>query len=412
MSNFLALATATETIRFVLNHYVGVDVNGATASAVSPSGVNNTGTGNGLPTTGVNVFLYQIMPNAAGRNLDLPTRRSDGSLVQRPRAAVDAHFIFSVYGSYAAREPQRVMGSVIRTLNSFPYLTRQFIEQAVAQQGTSDLQGQDLSTDVELVKLMPLALTLDELSRVWSVYFQTSYALSVCYMASVIFLEDTGVSNSSNLPVQTSNILATPIDPPSIDSVTPQPATASAVITINGPNVGVGAPFVRIGTNDPVSPTTIVNADQITVDLSTTVLSPTGLLAGILPLSVLQKVDFGTPGASLLRSGVESSPLAFLLAPTLTLPSNTATINNPFTVNFDTPVGPQQNVSLILGSFAIQIPGRSVVTDPTPVKTFTVKIPTDAPIGTVPVRLQVDGVQSALTFDSGTGQFTPSVTIS
>jgi hypothetical protein len=408
MSNFLALATATETVRFVLNHFVSNDVNGAVATAVSPSGVNNTGTGNGLPAVGVNVFLYQIMPNAAGRNLDLPTRRSDGSLVQRPRAAVDAHFIFSVYGSYANREPQRVMGSVIRTLNSFAYLSREFIEEAVGALvagGSNDLSTQDLSLDIELVKLVPLGLTLDELSRVWSVYFQTSYALSVCYQASVIYLEDTSVSGSSNLPVQTRNILSTPIDPPSVDTITPQPATAGAVITINGDNVGLGVPLVRIGSDAPI-PATPVNANQITVTL------PPGLLGGVLPLSVLQNVDFGTPSAPLVRSGVESSFAAFLLAPTLTLPSNTATIGAPFTINFDTPIGPEQSVSLILGSFMVQIPGRSVVTAPTPVTTFTVTIPSGAPTGIVPVRLQVDGVQSALTFDSGTGQFTPSVTIS
>jgi hypothetical protein len=129
-------------------------------------------------------------------------------------------------------------------------------------------------------------------------------------------------------------------------------------------------------------------------------------------VSVLQNATFGPPSAPLVRAGVESSPVLMALAPTLTLPSSTVAPGATFTVNFDTPIGPLQNVALILGSDALQLPGRSVVSSPTPATTFTFTIPTTAPTGLVPVRLQVDGVSSALSFDVTTGQYTPSVTIS
>ena len=119
---------------------------------VRPSGLNNPGTGNGLPAIGVNVSLYQIMPAAAPRNLDLPSRRSDGSLIQRPRAAIDLHYLLSVYGADATLEWQRVMGTVVRTLNTYPSLTRQFIQEAVA--GASFISGSDLASEIELVKLV------------------------------------------------------------------------------------------------------------------------------------------------------------------------------------------------------------------------------------------------------------------
>ncbi|NIV38805.1 MAG: DUF4255 domain-containing protein, partial [Anaerolineae bacterium] len=53
------------------------DVSGSEATMVRPDGSEK-----GLPKTGVNIYLYQVTPNAAWRNADLPTRSGDGRLVQ------------------------------------------------------------------------------------------------------------------------------------------------------------------------------------------------------------------------------------------------------------------------------------------------------------------------------------------
>jgi Pvc16 N-terminal domain/IPT/TIG domain len=402
MSNFLAIATVTETLRFVLDHYVSQDVTGATATSVRPSGLNNTGAGNGLPATGVNLALYQIIPAAVPRDLDLPTRRSDGTLIQRPRAAIDLHYLLSVYGSDATLEPHRVMGTVVRTLNTYPFLSREFIQEAVT--GASFLNGSDLASEIELVKFVPLGLTLDELSRVWSVYFQTSYALSVCYQASVVYLEDTS-SPSLSLPVRNPNIVATTIMVPSVLSISPQPATAGAVITISGPNVGVAGTNVVIGDANP-APATIVNNQQITYAL------PATTQAGVSPLSVVQLVNFGTTSTPDMRSGVESVIAPMALAATITnLPLPSVARGGTLTVNVDTPVGRSQQVALILGATTVPLPGR-LPTDPATSDSFTFTIPPDIAPGTLLVRVRVDGVDSALTYDPTTKQYTqPSVAI-
>src|SRR5262249_61679827 len=80
--------------------------------------------GNAPPPPSVNLFLYQVSPNAAWRNDDLPTRRPDGRLVHRPQAALDLHYLLSFYGDDKVFEPQRLLGRVTRTLPAHPTLPR------------------------------------------------------------------------------------------------------------------------------------------------------------------------------------------------------------------------------------------------------------------------------------------------
>src|SRR5438552_2365082 len=123
MSNFLAIATVTATLKRILHAIVSVDVNGADVRTVRPELLVND-----AAFIGANLYLYQVTPNAALRNADLPTRRADGSVIQRPQAALDLHYLFSFYGDETKYEPQLTLGSVVRTLHSQPILTRQEIQ--------------------------------------------------------------------------------------------------------------------------------------------------------------------------------------------------------------------------------------------------------------------------------------------
>ena len=83
MSNYLAVATVTATLQRELQSVIGTDVSGATATTVRPDAP-----GHGVPNVGVNIFLYEIAPNAVLRNRDLPTRSGNGQAafsVLRPR---------------------------------------------------------------------------------------------------------------------------------------------------------------------------------------------------------------------------------------------------------------------------------------------------------------------------------------
>jgi hypothetical protein len=66
-------------------------------------------------------------------------------------------------------------------------LLRKAIRDAVTSRGV--LAGSNLDEAMEQVRITELPLNLEELSKLWSVFFQTPHALSVAYRASVVLIE-------------------------------------------------------------------------------------------------------------------------------------------------------------------------------------------------------------------------------
>lgn len=200
MSNFLAIATVTETIRQILQAATDPDksgVLGATVTAVRPV------TGSAVPAVGVNLFLYQVTPNGALRNADQPNRRGDGTILESPQIALDLHYLLTFYGKETEYEPQRLMGVVLRCLNSHPLLTRENIQNT--KTSVSILSTSNLDEQIERVRLHMVPMNLEELSKLWSVFFQTPYVTSVAYQASVVLIRGEEVPQTA-LPVLIRNL--------------------------------------------------------------------------------------------------------------------------------------------------------------------------------------------------------------
>src|SRR5712692_6554015 len=148
MSNFLAIATVTGTLRVLLRVPARKDVNGADVITVRPD--------NAVKEAGadprVNIYLYQVTPNAAWRNADLPTRRADGTVLQRPQVALDLHYMISFYGDESQLISQRMLGSLVRTFHAQPFLTRDRIRNTIGGATFPFLATSNLADEVELVK--------------------------------------------------------------------------------------------------------------------------------------------------------------------------------------------------------------------------------------------------------------------
>src|SRR5207245_2143015 len=243
-------------------------------------------------------------PNAAARNDDLPTRAADGRLVRRPRIGLDLHYLLTFYGRDDQFEPQRALGSAVRELHAKPVLTRPQIEDALTAFPVLTLS--DLSHDVELVKFRQLSLTLEELSKLWSVFFQTSYHLSVAYQGTVVFLE-TADSVSSPLPVRLRNVYVETLREPVVTEVVAasgddDPITDGAVIRIRGETLA--AETIEVHVDGASAAVGSVTDGEVTATLPP-------LQAGVHGLKVRHPRKLGTPPAD-HPGGVVSNLFAFV----------------------------------------------------------------------------------------------------
>ena len=338
----------------------------------------------------VNIFLYQAAVNPNWRNADAPTRDRNGRLVQRPAIGLDLNYMFTFYGPGFV--PQLLMGHIISRLHARPLLSQVNITNALSQTdsipGDSVLKPTDLD-QYETIRLSPMHFTLDELSRLWSVFFQTPYDLSIAYQASVILVEAMDEIPQPALPVRgAAGYRPAPGAIPQIEQVVPQfvfPDTAS--ITLRGRNLAAAGAKVRFGNlPTPVDPE--ISGPDLTVKL------PATLAAGIIPVSV----DTG--------NGISSNAAVFVFRP-LIQRIDFESSSSQIKLEIQPPMQAGQRGLLLLNERPVK------TTDPSPRKayslpllspvttssTVTVDVSSlEPPIkpATYLVRVQIDGAESRL----------------
>ncbi|MDA9504181.1 hypothetical protein XI09_05265 [Bradyrhizobium sp. CCBAU 11386] len=306
MSSALAIATVTETLLHLLQQHIDTaHVPGATVTAMPP---DSTG---GLPDPGVNIFLYQVSPNAALRNADLPTRATNGSLLRRPQVALDLHYLLTFYGDESRLEQQRLLGSVALALHANPELPRALIDHV--ETTTSFLNGAGLSVQSELVRFVPVNFTLEELSKLWSFLLKIDYVLSTAYRASVVLIDGNDPLPPPPAPALSFNLQALPFREPLIQQILPAPGSGSLIlpqsqIVLAGQNLSMSgsSTIVLFGTINQ-SPAFVSNT-RIVVTL------PGGLAAGPQTARVVQALKLGAPPTP-HQAGIQSEIATFVLHP-------------------------------------------------------------------------------------------------
>ncbi|MCX5047014.1 DUF4255 domain-containing protein [Streptomyces sp. NBC_00474] len=181
MSNALAIAHVTQALALLIENNVGPEF--GEAVKVEP---RKPPADPQLEQPTISVFLYQVTPNTSQRNNDLPTRAADGTLVKRPAAALDLHYLISAYGDERELVGQRLIGSVVRTLHEIPVLPKDVIDQAGER---PYLAGSDLAEAAQRVRFTPTVMDVDETSKLWGMLYQTPYTLSVAYQATLVLID-------------------------------------------------------------------------------------------------------------------------------------------------------------------------------------------------------------------------------
>jgi hypothetical protein len=306
MSNSLAFATVTASISQILHEAVNREMSGAEVKTVRPDVMGNQG--QSQTQKGINIFLYQISPNASLRNIAMPTRRTDGTLVQRSQNAYNLHYLLSFFGDETKLEPQRLLGIAVNAIDSQPMLTRDIIQSAMESAPVEDLADSNLADQAELVKLSPISLNLEELSKLWSVFFQTPYSLSVAYQGSVVLLQTDDMPQKA-LPIRRRSAEGKTFQQPVIESVTgsggiDEPIVLGATIVIIGTRL-IGEITKVLINGVEVKELIEISNDKIVFELKPEMFPPDFLRAGVLGIQVSHDV------------GVESKVVPFVLRPTI-----------------------------------------------------------------------------------------------
>lgn len=411
MSNSLAIATVTAALRRRLQAVVARDLAGASVTTGRPEPPANPSAG---PT--INLFLYRVVPNPALRNHDLPTRTSQGTLLARPLAAVNLHFLLTFFGDETTLEPQRLMGIVIQELHSQPILSRKLILDTVRDPGAPHLKDSDLAQQVEPVKLQPLLFDTEELSKLWS-SFQTRYTPSLAYVASTVLIEGDGVPQVS-LPVRTLRLDVENARRPFIEQILCLPTGSEEVF--EGQPVALGDTLVLVGhalRGDALGPDveTLVRIDALVISAGGSGGSDRELsfrLEDALPLRAglhgVQVVHARRRGGE-LRPIVESNVEPLRLRPRIKeLPSGGRPGGSDVTLRLSPRLGRGQRVLLLLHRLlppnappGTSAPSQTLLVPPPTEDTDELRVPlAGVEAGTYLVRVQVDGVASLPTSDA------------
>ncbi|RUT02461.1 hypothetical protein DSM106972_059390 [Dulcicalothrix desertica PCC 7102] len=422
MSNSLAIAAVTTTLRYLLQRRF--DSNGSGSVTVTTKPPDKARDNNGNANNQVNLFLYQTKENAAWRNMDIPTQVKPGE-TGLPPLALNLYYMLTAYAQnddFPEPTSHNLLGEAMSVFHDYSVLKPEDIKNALP---AADIAKYDLYNQIERVKITPQSLSLDELSKMWTT-FQTQYRISTAYEVSVVLIEstrppktplpvlsrssgDTGVTTQANITPPYPTLLS--VNFTAIEQARENlPAYQKKLL--QKPAANLGDELTLTGYNLEGNNVEIVfNNPQLTapniITIAATARTPTEIQ---LTIDTTQP-DKWCPGLYTVTANIEdrsSNGLPLPIAPTIeNLAFDSRDNSDPnkpnnviVQVTCNPPVLPAQRVSLVLSTqetALVEIGNRELIARNHPIQTDTLEFELgDIPAGTYQVRprLRVDGVDS------------------
>lgn len=402
MSNAQIIAATTASLRMLL--LSGVPARDAAIPQVDVTTLPPDKVNLNADKPALNLFLYQTAVNGAWRNRDSAHARSGESPL--PPLALNLHYLLTAYGNVDDREgdfSHRVYGAAMSVLHDHPLLGS---DELLAAMSTNPALRQ-----VERVRISPLATTIEEMTRLWTI-FQTNYRLSTAYEVSVVLIESDRAAVMA-LPVLRRG--DTDRGPVALASAAPSlmravpPAGRAAVrlgeeLALEGRNLDSG---VRVRVSSPL----LVQSVLLDPEPGATVDSLTVKLPSMVDVGVMSEwaPGFYTAAVVAVRPGIRdlvSNSVPFAIAPLITLSAKQLpAAGGTLTVSCTPRLRDSQQATLLLGTNVIGEKNRVAVSDLTQPSKSEYDVAGAANESYV-VRLRADGVDSIpidpakpLTFD-------------
>jgi hypothetical protein len=377
MSNALGIAATTYTLQALLTQAT------PNVTALPPDRARNGGAGNQL-----NLFLYQTLLNPAWRNTE-----------SHAPLPLNLHYLITAYGD-TETDSHEVLGKAMSILHDHMLLDAAEIRGATQV----DLPNSDLHQQLERVRITPLPLSLDEISKLWS-GFQTQYRLSAAYEISVVLIDSTRPTRTP-LPVlqrgkDDRGVTAVAAATPTLSNLIPEHKLPSAqlggLLTLEGQHLNselkVRFNTFKLGQSLELTPEIGGSSHQLQVRLPSGSPAISDWLAGFYSVSLVTRLP-DLPAWT-------SNEVALGLAPTITLSALNASVGDTVTITCTPRVRPEQRVLILFADQQLQVQSINTPPDTTQPTTLTFQVPPVA-AGEYVVRLRVDGVDSLPFKRSGT----------
>ncbi len=423
MSNYRVIAAVTATLQNLLQDAVS-NISGSQVRTARPE----RDPGHEVRDGAINIYLYQVQPNPTWRNHELPLRRSDGTLIERPCLALDLHYLLSFYGDDSRKIPHLLLGQALAALHAEPTPSPIYIPRPQPPSDIDpnlDLGRSGLRQESHLLIFTPLSMSHDELSKLWSIFFQVPYSLSVAYRCSVVLLEPELVPQPA-LPVRTPQGTSVLPRVPLLESITPTVLEyrPDARLTLIGRQLKAKEVVVRFGELEAAPQS--VNDTQLVVAL------PAAIRVGMNRVQVIHGQELAHAASP--HWIYASDPVAFVLQPRIVSPpevseeSSRPSNSDPTSASSRSgeravwvklkiapKVAPEQRAQLLLNrlrsdpaspprSFAVPAEERLQLTDAlefrVPLPSAKARPETFAEPGDYLLRVEIDGIASRLEVDS------------
>ncbi|HEY2012480.1 MAG TPA: DUF4255 domain-containing protein [Bryobacteraceae bacterium] len=396
MSNALAISGVTAVLQYCLNavfHSPSSVLGAVSVTAVAPDLIQIANGNGGNAPLQVNLFLHQVTPNAAWRNVGLPSLSGDGATrLHNQPLALDLHYLLTAYASEDT-QAEALLGYALLMLHENPMLPRSVITTALntvpaANPLSKFLKTSGLAEQIEMIKITPATLGKEEMAWLWTA-LKADYRPTFPFQISVVLLQPQFPASFA-LPVLTRNISAQAGPPARLISVEPPTGQAGFApgdtVTVSGISLAGASQVVLANPRlniffPPFAPAKVTN-DSVSFVVPDV---PAGLPAGVYNLSL----NFTDGGGLVLRT---TNIVPLPVTPVILLPAATAknTEGTLVTVNCKPNVLPNQTASLAMRGTAVP-----AVPFTAPAATLQFQFPLLSP-GSYLARLRVDGVESAV----------------
>jgi hypothetical protein len=429
MSSPLAIAGVTAMLKDVLsNGLFQHDLSSLGSFSVTAMPPDRVETGQNEPNQ-LNLFLYQVTPNQGWRNQCLPGRDASGARLTNPPLALDLHYMVTAYGSqdlYA----EILLGYAMFVLHETPVFTRAQLQTVLATPSPVDgsilppafqnLPSIDLANQVEILKVSPVYLSTEELSKIWTA-MQARYRPTMAYLISVVLIQGDTPTKVAPPVLQRG---AGDMGPTASTAAPPYLTAVRSAISDMLPAMRLGDDLVLSGAHFKGATSLALNFDNTGEQVSSSVATPgvvsdTQLSAHVPSIAenvnAMNQWAIGTYSVSLTVTTPNSTPwdtntVPISLSPLITVaPLNAAPGNVNLTVTCAPRLLPDQepHVQLVFGSQTVAPASITTPADVTQPTTLTFAI-ASVVAGTYVVRLRVEGIDSLpLTIQNSKFSFDP-----